>query len=117
MPARQTVIAWTREKPTFNEQYIEAREQGVDTMAEEINEIADNSDADPADRRVRIDARKWYTSKIAPRRWGDRLHTEISGVDGKPIEVQDNALAGRLADLLGLAKTRKEVIGDDEPTS
>ncbi len=117
MPSRQTVIAWTKEKPVFNEQYLEARDQGVDVMAEEVPEISDDEEKDPAHRRLQVDARKWYVSKIAPRRWGDRLHTEISGVDGKPIEVQDNALAGRLADLLGLAKTRKEVIGDDDAES
>lgn len=36
--------------------------------------------------RMRMDARKWLTSKIAPRYYGDKL--ELAGAGGGPIEVR-----------------------------
>jgi hypothetical protein len=29
-----------------------------------------------------FDARKWYLSKLAPKKWGDRATVEHSGLDG-----------------------------------
>jgi hypothetical protein len=36
--------------------------------------------------RMRMDARKWLTSKIAPRYYGDKL--ELAGPGGGPVEVR-----------------------------
>ena len=67
-------------------------------MADEVLEIADapvgstdNGGTDSgavADKRVRFDARRWYLSKLAPKRYGDKLSTEISGPDGGPVKAQ-----------------------------
>jgi hypothetical protein len=35
--------------------------------------------------RLRLDARKWLTSKIAPRHYGERTTTELTGPDGQPL--------------------------------
>ncbi len=35
--------------------------------------------------RMRMDARKWFTSKIAPKLYGEKL--EVAGPDGGPLEV------------------------------
>ena len=48
-------------------------------------EIADASEADPRDRQVRIDVRKWLLSKLAARRYGDRLL--VAGEPENPIRV------------------------------
>lgn len=36
--------------------------------------------------RLRIDARKWLASKLAPKKSGDKLAAEVSGPDGGPIQ-------------------------------
>jgi len=42
-------------------------------------EIVDQPGLDPLDKRVRIDARHWIISKVAPQRYGDKV---ILGGDG-----------------------------------
>lgn len=41
-------------------------------QAEEIVIIADSC-TDPHKARLQIDARKWYASKLAPKKYGDKL--------------------------------------------
>lgn len=38
--------------------------------------------------KMRVDALKWMASKIAPRQYGERLQQEVSGPNGRPIEVR-----------------------------
>ena len=43
---------------------------------------------DAVDRtRLQIDARKWYASKLAPKKYGDKVQQEVSGPDGAPIQA------------------------------
>lgn len=37
--------------------------------------------------RLRVDARKWTASKLKPKKYGDHTRHELSGKDGKPIEM------------------------------
>ena len=88
------------------DQYARAKEIGLDAMAEEILEISDDGSNDWMERtgkdgesvgwalngehvqrsKLRVDARKWLLSKMAPRKYGDRVQQEISGGD-KPVSV------------------------------
>jgi hypothetical protein len=47
-------------------QYARAREEQAETLVGEIIEIAD-LEPDTNRARVRIDARKWYASKVLPK--------------------------------------------------
>jgi hypothetical protein len=38
--------------------------------------------------RLRFDARRWFLGKISPKRWGDRLTTEVTCADGGPVTLQ-----------------------------
>jgi hypothetical protein len=76
MPDRETVRRWRRENEEFRGQYARARVDQADSLAEEIVAIAD-TEKDPAKARVRIDARKWYASKLNPKTYGDKL--ELGG--------------------------------------
>ena len=40
--------------------------------------------------RLRVDSRKWLASKLAPKKYGDRLAAELSGPDGGPIQNNVN---------------------------
>ena len=37
--------------------------------------------------RLRVDARKWLLSKLAPKKYGDKLTQEHTGANGGAIEV------------------------------
>jgi hypothetical protein len=42
---------------------------------------------DQVDRsRLMMDARKWLASKLAPKKYGDKVAAELSGPDGGPIQ-------------------------------
>lgn len=75
MPSRPTVLAWARDDfDGFFDRYTRAREIGLDVMAEQLLEISDGKPNAKADRdRLRVDTRKWYLSKLAPKRFGDRI--------------------------------------------
>lgn len=58
-------------------EYALAREARGDALADEIVDIADNT-LDPIHARNRIDARKWYASKMLPQVYGDRLELNVT---------------------------------------
>lgn len=113
MPAQSTIMVWLDGKhPDFTEQYARAREAQADKMAEDILAIADEEctmvkadkhgtsdddgegntevvfDSTAVQRnKLRVDARKWLASKMAPKKYGDKLVQEHTGANGGAIEV------------------------------
>lgn len=88
MPSRDSVFRWLRVHPEFSDQYARARELQADALADEILAIADDGsrdyviDEDGIKRvdhehiqrsRLRVDARKWYAAKLAPKKYGDKI--------------------------------------------
>ena len=98
MPDISTVKDWIiQDREGFSPKYTRAREAQLDLMAEEVLEIADEppertehgvDSGSIANKRIRFDARRWYLSKLAPKRYGDRL--EIAGDPNNPIITQRN---------------------------
>ena len=95
-PSRTTVHKWLRNNEPFANHYAAARARGMDTWAEEIVEIADESGLDVigvnlntgqpvvdgeaiARSRLRVDARKWIMSKLAPKKYGEKVEVEHGG--------------------------------------
>jgi len=78
MPAEITVRDWLTRDEDFSTKYARAREEQAERYAAEIVEIADTCD-DPNKARLQIDARKWYASKVAPKKFGEKLDVEHSG--------------------------------------
>jgi hypothetical protein len=86
MPSEGTVRGWNREdRDGFAGRYRLARELQLDYWADEIIDIADEANADPRCRHVRIDTRKWLMSKLGPRRYGERLL--VAGETDSPLRV------------------------------
>lgn len=94
MPPEATVRGWvTDDREGFAAQYARARDAGLDKMADEVLQIADDAsrdwvkvdgkkslNAEHVQRsRLRFDARRWYLSKLAPKRYGDVQRVEHSG--------------------------------------
>ena len=74
MPSEGTVRGWAvRDVDGFSERYRAARSLLMDYWADQILEIADDSELDPRDRQIRTGVRQWIMSKVAPRRYGERL--------------------------------------------
>lgn len=102
MPGITTVMRWLADESNsaFRAQYARARETQADFMAEEILSIADDGTNDSytddegrqrtdqdviARSRLRVEARKWLASKMAPKKYGDKVQQELTGADGGPI--------------------------------
>ena len=100
VPARSTVHEALAIDAKFADQYRRAREIQADLYAAEIIEIADDGTRDMriddegnevvdhdhiARSRLRVDARKWAASKLAPKKYGDKV--ELSGDAANPIAL------------------------------
>lgn len=80
MPSLSMVFRWLNENADFRDQYARAREAQTESMLEDVLMIADG--ATPEDVQVaklRVEARKWAMSKLAPKKYGDKVTQEISG--------------------------------------
>jgi len=90
-PAESTVRDWALDDVQgFAAKYTRAREAQADFYAQQIVDIADEQgevlredgskfDPDVNRDRLRIDARKWFASKVAPKKYGDKTDVTISG--------------------------------------
>lgn len=85
MPAESTVYAWLLRHTAFQEMYVRARETIAEMNANDIVCISD-TDPDPQSARVRIEARKWFASKIAPKKYGEKL--ALTDADGGVLQVK-----------------------------
>ena len=79
---------WLASDQELMRNYLRAKELCVDAYAEEIIEISDDGSRDVqidekgrevinrdviARAQLRIDARKWYAARLAPKKYGDKL--------------------------------------------
>lgn len=100
--SQPTLYKWLNQNPDFVKKYVRAREDQADLYADEIVSIADELKIDAkyqgedvvlevsanavARNRLRVDARKWYASKLAPKKYGDKLESVVTGPDGGPVQ-------------------------------
>jgi hypothetical protein len=86
MPTEATVRGWAlRNHDGFDARYRQARQLQMDAWADFIVDIADESHRDPRDRQIRVDTRKWIMSKIAPKKYSERLL--VAGEAESPLRV------------------------------
>jgi hypothetical protein len=107
MPSFRTFYDWMEAHPSLAKQYARARDVGLDVMADECIALADvcregvrTRKTVTADGKVEIEtvtsdmieraklqfqARQWYLSKLAPKRYGDQ-----QAAAGGPGGVQIN---------------------------
>lgn len=78
MPSTSMVYRWLDAHEEFRDKYARAREMQADLLASQTVLIADEAeDANLA--RLRVDARKWYASKLMPKKYGDKIAQEVTG--------------------------------------
>ncbi len=75
MPARKTIHLWLldEDKKSFLHQYNIASDIRADELFDSLQIIADNTKGEVQRDRLRVDTRKWYLSKIMPKKYGDKL--------------------------------------------
>lgn len=118
MPAKGTVLRWIGIHKEFRDQYAQAKIDGAEALAEEMFEIADDGSNDWMEltdkddnpygykvngehiqrSKLRIDTRKWYLSKIMPKKYGDKIQNEHSGSINLSNMTEDE-LERRIAEL------------------
>lgn len=99
MPDKATVFRWLRTNAQFCDQYAKAKEEGMEAIADEMMDIADDGlndwmevekngkkmvvlDREHVDRsKLRIDTRKWILAKIKPKKYGDKIDMTTNGKD------------------------------------
>lgn len=87
MPARSTVSLWAiKDEPVgFSDRYERARMLQALAIGEDAIDIADDRSDEANSRRVRVDTRKWFASKMHPAKFGDSAALKLSDPDGKPL--------------------------------
>lgn len=105
-PTYSTIMKWLSEEEGLSDRYARAKEAQADFMADEMLDIADDGRNDWMKRhqangesvevvnseviqrsKIRIDTRKWLASKLKPKKYADKVQTEISGPGGGPVET------------------------------
>lgn len=114
MPSSSTIYRWLldEEKKLFWEQYARARNMQAEIMFEELLDIADDGSNDymtiskgkteynVEDREVtnrsklRVETRKWYLSKVLPKKFGDKVDVTSGGeiIKGNTINFNNFTL-------------------------
>lgn len=95
MPDKATVFRWLAKHDAFRDQYARAQEDRTAALAEDILEIADEGNEEDVQRaKLRIDARKWLMSKMAPKRYGDKTEIDHKSSDGSmtPVNVVERVI-------------------------
>lgn len=93
---QSTFNRWVDADTKLAEDYAHAREDLIERMANEVLELADSEVPETGDgkrdwqaiqqRKLQVDSRKWLLSKLAPKKYGDRL--ELAGDKENPLQVQ-----------------------------
>lgn len=95
MPRRDTINKWLANDghpdiDYIRASYVSAKDLGLELGFDEIEEIAraalsTDSAVEVQARRLLIDAQKWRLSKLAPKKYGDKL--AIGGDSENPVKI------------------------------
>ena len=95
MPDEKAVRLWVIDRPdTLAPRYARAKEMGIDSIADQLLEFGSGDYSGPdgyvdngaiQQQRLLSDNRKWYLSKLAPRKYGDKVTQELVGNPDAPI--------------------------------
>lgn len=103
MPCDDTVREWAKQDPALSRDIARAREAGFDRIALDALAIADQvTDQDTIETKfgaipnkewlmrskLRVETRLKLLAKWDPKRYGDKVQTEISGPGGTPIKSE-----------------------------
>jgi hypothetical protein len=98
-----TFLFWVDDDPALAERYVRARARLLEFQAEELEAIGEaaataKSATKVAGLRLQSDNRKWLLSKLAPQKYGERVHAELTGPNGGPIQTETTLDVSNLPD-------------------
>jgi hypothetical protein len=84
-----TFMGWVSDDPDIAERYAHAREILIEKMAEDLLMISDEpvnvnahgttDNGAVQKQRLQVDTRKWLLSKLAPKKYGDKVELATEG--------------------------------------
>lgn len=93
-PSRKVIYEWLIRHKEFRDIYAQAKDCQADFLFEECFDIADDSSNDTKivgederevcnsewinRSRLRVDLRKWAVARLAPQKYGDKIHNDSS---------------------------------------
>jgi hypothetical protein len=90
---QSTFNRWVDADAKLAEDYAHAREDLIERIANEVMELADSDVPEIGEgkrdwqaiqqRKLQVDTRKWLLSKLAPKKYGEKL--EVSGDPSNPL--------------------------------
>ena len=117
-----TAYKWRKEMPEFAEQWDEALAAGKFVLESEAHRRAfEGTDKPVFHNGEQCGTVREYSDTLAifllkahdPAKYRENTRMELTGADGGPVQLDDNAAAARLAKLMALAQQRKA--DDEEP--
>jgi len=73
-----TVAQWKSANREFAEAYARAREDQGDAIADDAVDTSEDMQIPSDQKRIIVDTKKWYASKMRPKVYGDRTQLEHS---------------------------------------
>ena len=96
MPTRTTIYRWMDANPEFVTRCARAREGLADYLVDAIEDLASKTTTDNFQAmKVKIATAQWRAMKMAPRVYGDRTRTEVTGADGGAVKVESAVVDSR----------------------
>lgn len=88
--ALTTFFQWVSE-PAYVEQYARAREARADLYFEQLDDVSDAASTaetavEVAGLRLKADNMKWKLARMSPKKYGDKMQTEVTGANGGPLD-------------------------------
>lgn len=98
MPNHSTVMDWVREDEALANRYARAREQMTDYRFEEFRDaaaaivakyMAEGWEPKDAVQMARLECgnMQWELSKLAPKKYGDKIEQTLQNPDGTPLDL------------------------------
>jgi hypothetical protein len=94
--SQSTFNLWLNEDAELAAEYARAREDLIERIANEVIELSDADVGLQPDgkkdwaavqkHKLQVDTRKWLLSKLAPKKYGDKL--ELTGDPDRPLAIQ-----------------------------
>ena len=95
IPDRATIYRWMDARPDFATRCARAREGLADFLVDQIEKMADaTTEENVQSQKVKISTAQWRAMKMAPRTYGDKTQTEVTGVGGGPVQLAAVDLRG-----------------------
>ena len=124
-PSWRTIYDWLSKDDDFASRFARARELGEDAIAQECLDIADTPlvgiETEETDqgmkvkkgdmlghRKLQIETRLKLLAKWNPKKWGEKVQTELTGANGGPVEITETDRAARVAALIAQAQQRRD---------